>query len=248
MIVKPFVMLSRLSCFVQLKKNLFSDFPTTAMMNESPEFLASKYINLGVEYYENGQLEQATVAFANALSTTKRIVEYDDEECTRMDNPIGPFQPHFVTSKTAMPSTNDLFLFLHPMKIQAEFPQAKLCKTLSFITMFNLAICNHRNAILNNMNKSTLLIALQLYELAYAIQMKEGIDLTLTPTMIIMSNVGHIHKILGNDDNAQQCFQHLLSTLMFLVEAGERDVVWEFEGFFENILKTIYSNYPAAAA
>ena len=107
---------------------------------------------------------------------------------------------------------------------------------------------DHEHAIMNNMDRSMLRKALQLYELAYAIQMQEGIDMTLTPTMIIMSNVGHIHKILGNNDNAMQCFQHLLSTLMFLVEAGERDMVWEFDGFFENILKTVYANAPAAAA
>ena len=72
--------------------------------------------------------------------------------------------------------------------------------------------------------------------------------MTLTPTMIIMSNVGHIHKILGNEDNAIQCFQHLLSTLMFLVEAGEREMVWEFDGFFNNVMKTIYADSPAPAA
>lgn len=66
--------------------------------------------------------------------------------------------------------------------------------------------------------------------------------------MLIMNNVGHIHSIMANDGNAMQCFQHLLSTLMFLVEAGERDMVWEFEGFFENIQKTVYAHSPAAAA
>ena len=90
--------------------------------------------------------------------------------------------------------------------------------------------------------------ALQMYELAYAMQMQNSIDMTLQPTMIIMSNVGHIHKILGNRENSMQCFQHLLSTIMFLVEAGERDHIFEFDGFFENILKTVYANAPAAAA
>lgn len=217
-------------------------------MNHSPEFLASKYINLGVQYYENGRVEDAIVAFADALAMSKQIMQCDDDENISLYDPNGPFQPHFGRSDKVIPATNDLFIFLNPIKVPAKLPQTKLCKTLSLITMFNLAICNHRNAILNNMNKTLLRKALQLYELAYAIQMQEGVDMTLTPTMIIMSNVGHIHKILGNDDNANQCFQHLLSTLMFLVEAGERDMIWEFDGFFENILKTIYANSPAAAA
>jgi hypothetical protein len=193
-------------------------------------------------------LEDAIEAFADALAMSKHIKQDEDEEDTSMYDTNGPFQPHFGRSEKVMPSTHDLFIFLNPIKVPEELPQTKICKTLSLITMFNLAICNHRNAIMNNMNKPLLRKALQLYELAYAIQMQEGIDMTLTPTMIIMSNVGHIHKILGNDDNALQCFQHLLSTLMFLVEAGERDMVWEFDGFFQNILKTIYANSPAAAA
>jgi hypothetical protein len=82
--------------------------------------------------------------------------------------------------------------------------------------------------------------------------MQEGIDMTLTPTMVIMSNVGQIHQTLGNTDHSAQCFQHLLSTLMFLVEAGEAqdldDGLFEFDFFFENILKTIYSHSPASAA
>ena len=217
-------------------------------MDESPEILASKYINLGVQCYETGRLEDATVAFAEALAMSKHIIEFDDDEDVAMYDPNGPFQPEFGASEKVVPGTDDIFIFLNPIKITGELPQTKLCKTLSLITMFDLAICNHRLAIMNNMNKPMLRKALQLYELAYAIQMQESIDMTLTPTMIIMSNVGHIHKILGNDDNALQCFQHLLSTLMFLVEAGERDMVWEFDGFFENILRTIYANAPAAAA
>jgi tetratricopeptide (TPR) repeat protein len=216
-------------------------------MEQSPVSLASEYINLGVEYYENGQLENAIVAFADALATSKQIVNYEDED-TPMYDPQGPFEPRFGRSQKFMPATSDLFIFLNPIKVPERLPTMKIDKTLSLITIFNLAICNHRSAIMNNMNKKSLRKALQLYELAYAIQMQEGIDMTLTPTMIIMSNVGHIHKILGNKDNAMQCFQHLLSTLMFLVEAGERDMVWEFDGFFQNILKTIYSDSPAAAA
>jgi hypothetical protein len=192
------------------------------------------------------------VAFAEALMMSKRIAEFDGDiqmaANASMYDPSGPFRPQFGRNEKVMPSACDIFIFLNPIKVPATLPATKLRKTLSLITMFNLAICNHRNAIINNMDRIALRKALQLYELAYAIQMQEEIDMTLTPTMIIMSNVGHIHKILGNADNAMQCFQHLLSTLMFLVEAGERDLVWEFDGFFQNIMKTIYADSPAAAA
>ena len=213
--------------------------------------MASRYINLGVEYYEKGRIQEAIVAFADALSMSKHIVEYDNDpkrDDASLYDPSGPFQPQFGKCEKFIAASNEISIFLNPIKVPTKLPGTKLCKTLSLIIMFNLAICNHRNAIVKNMDRIVLRKALQLYELAYAIQMHEGIDMTLTPTMIIMSNVGHIHKILGNDDNAMQCFQHLLSTLMFLVEAGERDMVWEFDGFFGNILKTVYAHSPAAAA
>ena len=128
---------------------------------------------------------------------------------------------HTLERDKWMTSSNDLVIFLNPIKVEGKLPKNKLRKSLSLIALFNLAICNHRNGILRNMDRTFLQKALQMYELAYAIQMQEGIDMTLTPTMIIMSNVGHIHKILGNNENSMQCFQHLLSTIMFLVEAGE---------------------------
>ena len=236
-------------------------------MDQSADILATKFINEGVEYYEHARLEDAISAFADALTISKHIVnDMCRDDCGSSSSqsssccfdPNGPFQPQFGKCEKVMPGAHDLFLFLNPIKVPTRLPTRKLSKTLSLITMFNLAICYHRSAIEmfqttnqksnGSMERSYLRKALQLYELAYAIQMQEAIDMTLTPTMIIMSNVGHIHKILGNESNAMQCFQHLLSTLMFLVEAGERDMVWEFDGFFENVLKTIYANSPAAAA
>lgn len=218
---------------------------------QAPEVLATKSINVGVELYELGHLDEAVVAFADAMALSKLVFQQQDEinmEHNDFYDFEGPFHPQFGKNELMAPHNSGLFIFLNPIKIPGSLPKTKLRKTLSLISMFNLAICNHQSAILRNTDKLQLRKALQLYELAYAIQMQEGIDMTLTPTMIIMSNVGHIHKILGNEDNAMQCFQHLLSTLMFLVEAGERDHIFQFDGFFENILKTIYAHSPAAAA
>lgn len=217
-------------------------------MNPSPEALATQYINLGVSHFECGQVDEAVDAFAAALATSKQLLRYDEDEAENMLLDDGPFQPLFGKSDLVVAGPAGLSIFLNPIKLPDKLPSTKVYKTLSLITMFNLAICHHRNAIQNNMNRAYLRKALQLYELAYSIQVQGGIDMTLTPTMIIMSNVGHIHKCLGNTDNALQCFQHLLSTLMFLVEAGERERVWEFDGFFCNIMKTIYADTPAAAA
>ena len=160
-----------------------------------------------------------------------------------------------------------VLVFLNPIKVPFDtLPVTNTRKTFSLIALFNLAIGYHQRAIAGNNDENEkkqqrqteeerqffLRKALSFYELAYSVQMQEGIDMTLTPTMVIMSNVGHIHRSLGNIDHSIQCFQHLLSTLMFLVEAGEaqdlRDGLFEFDNFFDNILKTLYTHSPAPAA
>jgi tetratricopeptide (TPR) repeat protein len=230
-------------------------------MSAAAEAFLIKTINEGVCRFEAGDFEGATLAFSRALTISRREFQlhqykqskfcgsqqggHDDDS----DEQSIPFQPDFARcEKITVPGVSDVFVFLNPMKVPLhKTPNFKI-HHLTLISLFNLAICHHRYAIAHNMDRESLRRALKLYESTYTIQMTEGIDMTLSPTMIIMSNVGHIHKFLGNHESAHQCFQHLLSTLMFLVEAGERELVWEFEGFFENVMHTIYANPPAAAA
>ena len=229
---------------------------TTSKMEDNSEVLATRYVNLGVAYYEKGQIQEAIVAFTDALSMARLIVDEtpgDDFLACVLDEANlyasnGPFVPQFGQCEKIKFPSSEISLFLNPIKIKDKLPRRRISKTLSLVSLFNLAICNHRKAIARQLDRSLLIRTLQLYEMAYSIQMREGIDMTLTPTMIIMSNVGHIHDVMGNIDNATECFQHLLSTLMFLLEAGERDMVWEYDGFFENILKTVYPHPPASAA
>jgi tetratricopeptide (TPR) repeat protein len=223
-------------------------------MSKSIESLTIHYINAGVSHYQNGDFENAAIVFVEALATSKHLVQFENigeesnDENMLKDERTGPFQPEFGTCEKLTSESSDIFIFLNPIKVPNMLPATRLHKILTLITMFNLAVCHHRSAIINHMDIISLRKALQLYELAYGIQIQEGIDMTLTPTMIIMSNVGHIHTILGNNESADRCFQHLLSTLMFLIEAGEKDTVRDFDGFFTNILNTVYAHAPAAAA
>jgi hypothetical protein len=222
-------------------------------MRKSIESLVIFYINVGVAHYEDGDIENALIVFTEALATAKHLVQFEnigeesDDIMLKDEIVTRPFQPEFGTCEKLTLGCSDILLFLFPIKVPNMLEATRLHKILILITLFNLAVCHHRSAIINNMDRISLGKALQLYELAYAMQMQEDIGMTLTPTLIIMSNVGHIHKILGNNKSSDHCFQHLLSTLMFLIEAGEKDTVWDFDGFFTNILNTIYAHAPAAA-
>jgi tetratricopeptide (TPR) repeat protein len=92
----------------------------------------------------------------------------------------------------------------------------------SIAIMFNLALAHHLNALHSLFNRpmSTLKQAIALYELAYTVQMQEDAELSIEFTMAIINNLGHIHRLLGDQEKANQCFRHLLSTILFLRSYG----------------------------
>jgi tetratricopeptide (TPR) repeat protein len=120
----------------------------------------------------------------------------------------------------------------------------------SFMLLYNLALTHHLSALSGNNSQKRLRKALSLYELAYTIQMTEDIQLTFLQSMAIANNLGQIHTALGDEEKSRQCFQHLLSSIMFLNESGDRDSVEQMDGFIANIMPLILmgSSAPAAAA
>jgi len=215
------------------------------------EIVATAYLNIGVGLYEKGQIEEAIVAFANALSMARCLIEDNDCSISQWSNLYlygKAFRPQFGRCHIQTFASSDIALFLNPIKVTQGLPVILMPKMLCLISHFNLAICHHRNAIVKDMDIGLLIKSLQLYEMAYSFQIQERIAMTLTPAMIIMSNIGQIHTTMGNHENTQECFRHLLSTLMFLIETGEMDTVSEYDAFFENVMKTVYGQSPAAAA
>ncbi|KAG7348575.1 tetratricopeptide repeat protein [Nitzschia inconspicua] len=100
----------------------------------------------------------------------------------------------------------------------------------SVAVMFNLALAHHLNSILGNKDDSsqqqhrtqglsysrTLAQATALYELAFTVQMQEKTDIDVEFAMAIVNNLGHAHRLMGDDEKADRCFRHLLTTIMFL--------------------------------
>lgn len=70
-----------------------------------------------------------------------------------------------------------------------------------------------------NLNRS-----LMLYEMAYKICMdSDETRVSFDLIMAIVNNLGHIHSRLGNETSANECFQHLLSVMMFLRSTNDYD-------------------------
>jgi hypothetical protein len=160
--------------------------------------------------------------------------------------PVHPPQEPSITPKDPLqatsPSTatnpattcNRFYDFLRPVFIsEDEFllsnaPMVKLTISL----LFNLAISDHASAMMSSEEEETSFYssttttvatvttaanAIFLYQLAYCLQLKDGIELSRIHTMGMINNVGRLLAFLGDTKESENCFRHLLKKLMVQV-------------------------------
>jgi hypothetical protein len=125
--------------------------------------------------------------------------------------------------------------------------------SLSFIIMFNLALCHHMKGTSSKdeaLSQRTLAIAKRLYELTFQMQ-AQNVETNLLLTSALLNNLSLVHKALGNRHEAEQCDQLLLSTLLLLVDMGgltHQESVHDLAGFFGNVMHLIMTQSPVASA
>lgn len=144
------------------------------------------------------------------------------------------------------------FVFKEPIMVLPQSliqPGYTFYVKLSFIQLYNLALSHHLCALSKTNPEPFLRKALALYELAYTIHVSEDIELTILQSMAIVNNLGHLHKELDDLDKSRQCFENLLTTLMFVKDCGEQDSNHMLDGFLSNVMPLILvGSKPAAAA
>ena len=158
---------------------------------------------------------------------------------------------------SASSSADGGYVYRQPIRVSPQTMEEGHCMgvVLPLILTFNLALAHHLDAIESSVNeevdRSKLQRVLRLYELAYRWQVEEQ-DIqsdSLRFTMVIANNLGEIHRIVANHEKHQKCLEHLLSTLMFLVDC--RDVDGNFmdmDGFLRNTAELILHDRCAGAA
>jgi tetratricopeptide (TPR) repeat protein len=143
----------------------------------------------------------------------------------------------------------ELFVFTNPILVSQEINRMdyNFSSKLSIAAMFNLALSYHLCAI---QKQSLELIekALSYYQLAYKILIDET-HVVVSQAMAILNNIGQIHRLLRNDAGAKDCFEYLLSTMLFVLQIGEADRIQNWESFLSNVMDFIVDTpNPAAAA
>ena len=200
---------------------------------------------------------KAISTLTKGLKLSKTVLSREDEKRRESSDFTTSFRCKFRRSGTSsfLPTIQNEqgSIFKDPIHVTSPKLDEELetCELLCYAMLYNLALAHHLRASAadnNEFRTECLHNALTLYESAYHVLRNQKLQLPLFHSMAIASNLGHIHHALGNKTNAHICYQHLLSTIIFVVDSGEGEKVKHLDGFFRNVMPLIakVSSAPAA--
>jgi len=215
--------------------------------------LAMELSNQGVQLLQAGKYGEAVNVFSDVLAFVKALLNGQEQD-TSMSNsrPPAPFCTFLINHQSLHGSPEGaLFLFANPIVVNCQRAGSVAFQDLvrmSIISLYNLALTYHMAAAQAQQPAKMLRKALSFYELAHKLQTPDDDELGVLLTMAIVNNTGHVHGVVGNDTKAKQCFQYLLSTIMYLTEGGEADDIPQLEGFVRNVQNSVLKQPSAPAA
>lgn len=238
-------------------------------MSQQIATIATNLNNEGISRMDSADYEGAASAFSKGLSIVKRALaspEWDDlsskalDQAANQDTPacqfykLQSFDSDMLIDQDEQQDwmNQDGFVFNEPIMVlpqSLETPGYSYFVKLSFIQLYNLALSHHLCALKQPKPKRFLQKALSLYELAYTIHVSEDVELTILQSMAIVNNLGHLHRRLNDQEKSTQCFENLLTTLMFVKDCGDQDSYQLLDGFLSNVISLILCGpKPAPAA
>ncbi|CAJ1966306.1 unnamed protein product [Cylindrotheca closterium] len=119
----------------------------------------------------------------------------------------------------------------------SHLPQTEGKRFLSWVIIFNFALCHHLMALRAADYKDkheNLLQALKLYEALVALPMEGTFQIETTYFMAMINNSAQIYQMLHRPRQAKQHSDQMLSLLMVTIQEGEADTVDGFDGFLLN--------------
>jgi tetratricopeptide (TPR) repeat protein len=174
-------------------------------------------------------------------------------------------------------SDGEYFIYDSPLGINACPPNGTwqdISTTDSAIVIFNLALSLHLGSVKSNGTQQLsspsetldeqskqLEMAKSLYELAYRLQGQiDETQCNFRFIFAVTNNLGHVLKSLQKPQRAIQCYEHLLSMLMYVVDCSagggggtpSSEVISaggaEMDGYFRNTSRLVLADSAAAAA
>jgi hypothetical protein len=217
--------------------------------------------NDAVYLIENGKYDEAVVTLGASLKKVKLIMSGDTRILNLQQYEDGDLSCDFSPMGTSFlrtygkPGAEVSSIFQECVVVRRFLPSSQLdkkCELVSYAILYNLALVHHLKAVKESSSgrAQTLLLtrAMSLYEHAHHILINQDVDVSLMHTMAIASNLGHVHHMLGDEQKARLCFQHLLSTIIYIVDCGDAVRIDAFDGFFTNVMPLLSAASSAAAA
>jgi hypothetical protein len=239
-------------------------------MHTSSAIAASEFNNKGVYLLENGLYSQAVVAFSQGMVLVKQVL-VEEEEDKSFDSSItqacseSPSLPICFFHQLQDSQTNSdcpqdvvdddgLFLFKAPIYIHSAdtnangFASTKYYIKSSFVLLYNLAPAHHMWAVNEPKPNKRLNKALQIYEIAYTMQLQD-LDLSVLQVMAISNNLGHIHTVLRDEEKSRKCFEHLLQSILLCQYPQQEDnPAVPLDGFLTNAMPFMLTGMASAPA
>ena len=170
-----------------------------------------------------------------------------------MHHDVASTSPQGFTNNEAQTTHGDVpFVFRDPIEIPLiSIAKCTLCprlfSKLAIVVIYNLALSCQLNALATS-SMDQLLKAKGLYEFAFQIHLQESCDVTLLYSLALMNNLGLIYQEVDDHDRAQQCFQNMLATMMFLLESNEAGNIKQWDGLLSNVMDVIFVQKDAVAS
>ncbi|KAL3933690.1 MAG: hypothetical protein SGBAC_010283 [Bacillariaceae sp.] len=204
--------------------------------------MAQRLNNKAATEIENGAYDRAVRTLNHALRLSRADFRQSQtahifmlEACisySQSASPVSPVGPQPETTveedRAAAEQGNQsgLVIYQQTLRVPPEYMTRPMGRILPLLVMYNMALANqlkstqedtpadHKRALLNR--------SLQVYELAYRWQNKEE-HKSLRFNMILVNNIGDIHRRVNNRSKCQRCMRQLMRTMMYVqvTDGGE---------------------------
>lgn len=205
--------------------------------------------NEAVYQISSGKFPEAIENLTSALNACR---QYMGEECQlESERPITSLDQCMTHSEaTHFPEDkgrNGSYVYRQGIYIPIEVAQERQSSVMvSTILIFNLALAQQLPEANPVSKQSKLIKAARLYDLAFNMQREEQLGDNIYFALATVNNLGVIYQQLEEKEAANQCFEHLLSTLMLVLDCGESTP--QFGRFIHNATSILSKTVSAPAA
>eukprot|EP00934_Nitzschia_sp_Nitz4_P002543 Nitzschia sp. Nitz4//scaffold100_size80364//35197//35994//NITZ4_005343-RA/size80364-processed-gene-0.53-mRNA-1//-1//CDS//3329532091//2533//frame0 len=214
---------------------------------------------------QSGDYDAAINDLVGALNMASAEISHTQAPCPcencSLDHCMA-YSQHVLASRPGMQSNTDSYmqkngggyLYRRPIFLpsNAMSDAHEMGFVLPMILTFNLALSHHLKCLQDDALKGhSLERVLRLYELLFRWQIEvEAVQVdSVAFTLVISNNLGEIHRVLSNQEKHQLCLEHLLKTVMYMVDCHEHERSGlDMEGFLENTSQLFRQHHCAQAA